>query len=107
MQDGYARVGPPPPPGRGAARPARPPKGEHTMTAANPSQPAARPDDPLVQAPPPPVVVRSYGLTDRGRVRESNEDHFLIAELARALWVRQTSLPQPQAQYGRNRAHVF
>jgi protein phosphatase len=40
-------------------------------------------------------------------VRPSNEDHFLIGELARTLWVRQTSLPQPGTQYGRNRGHVF
>jgi hypothetical protein len=31
------------------------------------------------------VSVRSFGLTDPGRVRTSNQDHFLIAELARTL----------------------
>jgi protein phosphatase len=51
--------------------------------------------------------VRSYGLTHQGRVRESNEDHFLIAEMARILWVRQSSLPQPDTQHGRNHAHVL
>ncbi len=51
--------------------------------------------------------VRSYGRTDVGRVRKSNQDHFLIAELARTMWVHQTSLPQPQTQYGQHRAHVF
>jgi protein phosphatase len=55
----------------------------------------------------PTVTVHSFGLTDRGKVRDSNEDQFLIAELARTLWVRQTSLPQPQTQYGRNRGHIF
>jgi protein phosphatase len=59
------------------------------------------------QAPPPFVAVHSFGHTDRGKVRPSNEDHFLIAELARTLWVRQTSLPQAPTQYGRNRGHVF
>jgi serine/threonine protein phosphatase PrpC len=49
----------------------------------------------------------SYGLTDRGRVRDTNEDHFLIAELARILSIRQTSLHQPDTQQGRNRAHLF
>ena len=29
------------------------------------------------------LVVRSFGLTDRGKVRPSNEDHFLIGELLR------------------------
>jgi PPM family protein phosphatase len=51
--------------------------------------------------------VRSFGRTDPGRVRTSNEDHFLIAELARTMWVHQTSLPQPETQYGNHRAHVF
>jgi protein phosphatase len=53
------------------------------------------------------LTVRSYGLSDRGQVRESNEDSFLIAELARALWVRQTNLTQPDVQYGSGRGHVF
>jgi protein phosphatase len=53
------------------------------------------------------VIVHGYGLTDRGQVRDANEDQFLIAELARTLWVRQTSLPQPPTQHGRNRGHVF
>jgi protein phosphatase len=51
--------------------------------------------------------VQSFGLTDRGRVRPTNEDHFLIAELARTLWVHQTSLPQHDTQHGRNRGHVL
>src|SRR5947209_1972777 len=55
----------------------------------------------------PPVAVHAYGLTDRGRVRPGNEDQFLIAELARTLWVRQTSLPQSPTQHGRNRGHIF
>jgi protein phosphatase len=57
--------------------------------------------------PPSPVRVHSFGLTDRGKVRPSNEDHFLIAELARTLWVRQSSLPQAATHHGRNRGHVF
>lgn len=55
----------------------------------------------------PSILVMSSGLTDRGKVRPSNEDHFLIAELARTLWVRKTSLPQPSTQHGRNRGHIF
>jgi protein phosphatase len=53
------------------------------------------------------VPVRSFGRTDPGRVRPSNQDHFLIAELARTLWIHQTSLPQPELQYGSHRAHIF
>jgi protein phosphatase len=51
--------------------------------------------------------IRTFGLTDRGQVRPSNEDHFLIAELARTLWVHQTSLPQQDIQHGRNRGHIL
>jgi protein phosphatase len=54
-----------------------------------------------------PPVAHSFGLTDPGKVRPSNEDQFLIGELARTLWVRQTSLLQPETLYGRNRGHVF
>ena len=32
------------------------------------------------------------GITDPGRVRTSNEDQFLIAELAKSMLVHQTSL---------------
>jgi serine/threonine protein phosphatase PrpC len=62
---------------------------------------------PNAPTPPPPVAVSAHGFTDRGKVRETNEDQFLIAELARTLWVKQTSLPQAPTQYGRNRGHIF
>lgn len=39
------------------------------------------------------VAVDAFGLTDRGLVREGNEDHFLIAHVNKAVDVRQTSLP--------------
>jgi protein phosphatase len=71
------------------------------------TQPAGIPDPGLVADPLPPVAVRSFGLTDKGQVRTSNEDHFLIAELTRTLWVRQTSLPQQPTHHGRNRGHIF
>jgi serine/threonine protein phosphatase PrpC len=72
-----------------------------------PASPTPRPELGVLASPPPPVAVRSYGMTDRGNVRPSNEDHFLIAELVRTLRVHQTSLPQPQAHYGRNRGHIL
>lgn len=39
-----------------------------------------------------PVVVEAFGKTDRGRVRETNEDQFLIANLNKSMMVEQTSL---------------
>jgi protein phosphatase len=39
------------------------------------------------------VALDVFGLTDRGRVRDGNEDHFLIAQVNRSIAVKQTSLP--------------
>ncbi|HID76390.1 MAG TPA: hypothetical protein EYP56_10385 [Planctomycetaceae bacterium] len=36
--------------------------------------------------------VDAYGLTHRGRVRPTNQDHFLIADVSGSLRVRQSSL---------------
>ena len=41
----------------------------------------------------PDVAVDAFGITDRGLVREGNEDHFLIARVSKAIEVRQTSMP--------------
>ncbi len=54
-----------------------------------------------------PLKVEAYGLTDTGKVRSSNEDNFLIAELAKALHVTQTSLPQAAMRYSQDRGHLF
>jgi protein phosphatase len=54
-----------------------------------------------------PLRVRCFGLTDPGRVRESNEDQFLIAELVKALRVRQTSLPEPDLRHSGDRGYLF
>ena len=53
------------------------------------------------------LTVRSFGLTDRGKVRESNEDNFLIAVLLKALQIKLTSLPQPKFQHSSDRSYLF
>jgi protein phosphatase len=52
-------------------------------------------------------MVRGFGLTDPGRVRSSNEDRFVVVELARTMYVHQTNVPQSKAQYGSHRGHLF
>jgi protein phosphatase len=80
-----------------------------TMTATTPYLPDCGTEDTAVDRPAPPaaLAVLSHGITDRGKVRESNEDSFLIAEVARTLWVRQSNLPQAETQYGGGRGHLL
>jgi protein phosphatase len=59
------------------------------------------------QGPGPPLVVRTFGLSDRGQVRPSNEDRFAIVEPARALYGHQAERPQPATRFGGQREHVF
>jgi PPM family protein phosphatase len=54
-----------------------------------------------------PLAVRTFGLTDPGRVRPSNEDQFLIAELTKAMRVQYASLAQPKTQYADEIGHLF
>lgn len=54
-----------------------------------------------------PMVIQSFGSTDRGKIRETNEDQFVTATLMRALWIEQSSLQQAQMHYGDERGHVF
>src|SRR4026207_1047450 len=53
------------------------------------------------------LSVSAFGITDTGRVRPSNEDQFLIAELTKTMRIWQTSLPEPKAQFGNERGHLF
>src|SRR4051794_4974980 len=76
------------------------------------TQPKTEPEiagaEPVAAPQPRPVfTVRSFGLTDAGRVRPANEDQFVVVELARTMRVHQTSVPQAQAQYSSNRGHIF
>jgi len=53
--------------------------------------------------------VRVAGSTDKGRVREANEDQFVVASMTSALQIHATSLPQPALLFGgsRVRGHLF
>ena len=53
------------------------------------------------------LVVKAFGITDKGKVRSTNEDQFLTAELTKAMRVWQTSLEGPRLQVGEERAHLF
>ena len=55
----------------------------------------------------PTLTVKTFGITDRGAVRETNEDQFVITELSKAMRVWQTSLPEPKVQVAEERAHLF
>ncbi len=55
----------------------------------------------------PELTVEAFGATDRGQLRESNEDQFVIAELAKLMRVEQTSLPEPAEQAAHTRGHLF
>jgi protein phosphatase len=44
--------------------------------------------------------VFAAGATDRGRVREKNEDHFVFAQMTRAMHIRDSSLSQPPTLLG-------
>ncbi len=45
-------------------------------------------------------AVITAGMTDRGRVREKNEDQFVVADMTRAMHIRASSLPQPDMLFG-------
>src|SRR5687767_8493888 len=64
-------------------------------------------DESVMAQPARPLEVRAFGITDKGKVRPTNEDQFLIAELTKSMRVWQTSLPEPKVQIGEERAHLF
>lgn len=54
-----------------------------------------------------PLKVHAAGLSDVGRVRENNEDQFLVAEVGRALRVQQSSLRQRGTLFAELHAHLL
>lgn len=65
------------------------------------------PTDPALPPVPARLHVRSFGLTDPGKVRPNNEDQFLIAAMAKTLRVQLSSLPQPDEQTGDEQGYIF
>jgi len=53
------------------------------------------------------LLVTSHGQTDKGRVRQGNEDQYLIARLTKALQVQESSLQHQDVQYSVPQAHLF
>ena len=69
-----------------------------TPAAPSPSScPPARPS----------LTVHSHGRTDPGLKRPNNEDQFVIAALSKALHVQDSSLEQPEVQFGDPLGHLF
>jgi protein phosphatase len=65
-------------------------------------------DTQAVEPPHPPLLVaRCFGITDRGQVREGNEDQFLVATLVKSLEVMQTSLPQPKKRRSSDHSYLL
>jgi protein phosphatase len=61
----------------------------------------------VAERPSPNWTVRSFGLTHTGQVRPGNEDSFLIADLAKAMHVQQSSVAQADTQYSSECGHLF
>jgi PPM family protein phosphatase len=62
---------------------------------------------PTSDVPGPPLIANAFGATDKGRVRHTNQDQFIIATLTGSLWVEQSSFPQARVQCGGPQGHVF
>ncbi len=77
------------------------------LPPTDPEMDLISPDNPDPPPEHPQLVVRSFGMTDRGRTRPSNEDQFLIAELTKALRIQQSSLPQAWIKYADEQGHLF
>ena len=71
------------------------------MTTAPQSSPAAAGRKPRAHE------VDCHGLTHPGKVRKSNQDHFLICELKKQMDVHLTSLPDPTGLFDAERIAFF
>jgi protein phosphatase len=67
--------------------------------------PDAHSDKP--RPPAPSLTTTSFGVSAAGRVRPTNEDQYLIAQMTKSLRVQRSSLPQPGTRWGDETAHLF
>jgi PPM family protein phosphatase len=54
-----------------------------------------------------PLRLTADGLTDAGKCRQSNEDHFAVAEVRRLLHVRCSNVAQPSVHLGKELGHLL
>lgn len=73
---------------------------EREITLPIPAETSTRPDSERLS-------VRSFGKTDCGLVRPSNQDQFLIATLPKTLRVEQSSLSPAEVQPAADSGHIF
>ena len=78
-----------------------------TKQALESTWPANVPQPPEAKPPERALVTNAYGLTDRGRVRETNQDQFLIASPAAALLIQQSSARPEGVQYSDIGSQLF
>jgi protein phosphatase len=55
----------------------------------------------------PPLVARAGGATDTGRIREVNQDHFVVATFARAAWLGPSSFAPEFVRWSEKRARLY
>ncbi len=53
------------------------------------------------------IPSRTFGLSDCGRVREANQDQFLIAELTKSMLVSATTLELGERVFGRVQGEIL
>ena len=62
----------------------------------------------IAESPPPRVAIKFGALTDRGKVRSNNEDHFLVARLSKSMRVCKTSLPgEGETQFSEEEGYLI
>ena len=62
----------------------------------------------IANSQPPRVAIKFCGLTDRGKVRSNNEDHFLVARLSKSMRVCKTSLPgEGETQFSEEEGYLI